>query len=298
MMIGVGGGSVMDNVKLASILVTAEDISKEDLSQWVGSDKIARRGMSKMLIPTTAGTGAEWTFSIAVTIDGYKRGILSPYLLAEAVIVDPMMTLNLPQKITADTGMDALSHGVETYTSLGANPFTDMIGETVIKLVATHLRSAYAKGYSNMEARYNMSMAAMLSCNPMLITGSHLGHGMALSLQPVVRTTHGITCSIMLCPVLEFNMIANLEKHARIAELMGENVDGLSLRDRAQRGIDAIRQLSIDVGMPQRLRDIGMKKEDIEPAVDILFNFRIGLVNSNPRHCSREDAVMIYEAAW
>lgn len=297
--IGVGGGSVMDNAKLASILVTAQDISKEDVSQWLGTNKVPRRGMPKILIPTTAGTGAEWTQPAAITLEGRKMAMRSAYLLPEAAIVDPLLTLNLPQKITADTGMDALSHAVESYTGLRANQFSDMIEEKAIKLIATNLRAAYAKGSENIEARYNMSFASMLACNPLLETGAHLGHGMAHSLQSVVHnTTHGITCSLLICPVMEFNMIATLEKQARIAELMGENVDGLSLLDKAQRAVEAVRKLSIDVGMPQRLRDIGAKKGDIEAAVDILFKYQMGLVNNNPRHCSREEAIQIFEAVW
>ena len=254
--------------------------------------------MPKILIPTTSGTGAEWTQPSVVTADGRKVAVVSAYLLPEAAVVDPLLTLNLPQRITADTGMDALSHAVEVYTGLGANQFSDMIEEKVIKLIATNLRTAYAMGSKNVEARYNMSLASMLACNCLLVGGSNLGHGMAHSLQSVVHnTTHGITCSLMMGPVLEFNMMATMEKQARIAELMGENVDGLPLPDKARRAVEAVRKLSIDVGMPQRLRDIGMKKEDIQTVVDILFS-QPGYIARNPRQCSREEAVKIYESIW
>lgn len=300
LMIGLGGGSVMDNVKLGSVLATAEDISQEDIRQYMGTDKVTRRGMPKIMIPTTSGTGAEWTRVSPMTdeSDGIKKTVRSDYLIPEGAILDPLMTLNLPQRITADTGMDALSHTMEAYTNLRANLFTDMIEETAIKLIATSLRDAYAKGSKNIEARYNMAFAAMIACMPVLITGAGLIHGMAHSLQVKVHASHGVTCSLMMPPVMEFNMLPNLQRYARIAELMGENLEGLSLREKAQKAIDAIKQLSIDVGMPQRLRDIGMKKEDIEPTVDVLFKFQAGLVNNNPRDCSREDAIKIYEAAW
>jgi alcohol dehydrogenase len=288
----------MDNAKLTSILVTAEDISKEDMRQWLGADKITRRGMPKILIPTTSGTGAEWTQPSVVTADGRKTAVISVYLLPDVAIVDPLLTLNLPQKITADTGMDALTHAIETYTGLNANQFSDMLEEKAIRLIATNLRTAYAMGPKNVEARYNMSLASMLACNCLLVSGSNLGHGMAHSLQSVVHdTTHGITCSLMLCPVMEFNMMATLEKQAKIAELMGEDVDGLSLQDRAHRAVEAVRRLSIDVGIPQRLRDIGVKKEDIQTAVDILFS-QPGYIARNPRQCSREEAMKIYESVW
>lgn len=305
LIIGLGGGSVMDNVKLGSILATAEDISKEDIRQYVSTQygvasKIARRGLPKILIPTTSGTGAEWTKGSVVTddSDGIKKVIRSEFLLPEAVIVDPLMSLNLPQKLTADTGMDALTHALEAYTNWKANPFTDMIEETVIRLIATSLRDAYTQGPKNIEARYNMALASMMACMPVHITGAGLIHGMAMSLQAKVHASHGETCSLMMCPVMKFNMLANIQKYSKIAELMGENVKDLSVRDRAQRAVDALRQLSIDVGMPQKLRDIGMKQQDIERIVDILFEFNAGFIDNNTRRCSRDDALAIYKAAW
>ncbi|MDD4858960.1 MAG: iron-containing alcohol dehydrogenase [Dehalococcoidales bacterium] len=299
MIIGVGGGSTMDNAKAASVLADFKDIDKVDIQQWLGTDKVPRRGLLKIMIPTTSGTGSEWTMPIIVMNQGRKAAMRSAYLVPDYAIVDPLLTLDMPQKVTAETGMDAMTHAIEEYTGWRPNLWGDMIAAEAIRLIGANLRAAYAKGAENVEARYNMSFASMIACNPVLSVGANLGHGTAHALQSVMHNlTHGEACSMMLCAVMSFNMISNLEKFATIAPLMGENVEGLSTREKAEAGIEAIRQLSIDVGIPQRLRDIGMKKEDIKKAVDILFEYQTGLVNQNPRHCTREDATKIFESVW
>ena len=299
MIIGVGGGSTMDNAKAASILAAYADIDKVDVSEWLGTEKVPQRGIPSIMVPTTSGTGSEWTMVTVVMTGGRKQAIRSAYLLPDVAIVDPLMTLDMPQKVTADTGMDALTHAIEAYTGVRANLYSDMIAEQAISLIGSNLREAYAKGSENVEARYNVSFASMIACNPVLAAGAHLGHGMAHSLQSVMHNiTHGESCSLMLCAIMDFNKIAKMEKIARIAELMGEDVKDLSVRERAEVGIEAVRELSMDIGMPQSLQDIGMKKEDIRKVVDILFEYQMGLVNQNPRQCSREDATKIYESVW
>ncbi|MDD5126526.1 MAG: iron-containing alcohol dehydrogenase [Dehalococcoidales bacterium] len=299
MIIGVGGGSTMDNAKAASVLADYKNIDKTDISQWLGTDKVPRRGLPKIMIPTTSGTGSEWTMPIVVMNEGRKAAMRSAYLVPDYAIVDPLLTLDCPPKVTADTGMDALTHAIEEYTGYRPNLWADMLAGEAIRLIGANLRAAYAKGAENVEARYNMSFASMIACNPMLSVGANLGHGMAHALQSVMHNlTHGESCSLMLCAIMSFNMIANLDKFGRIAMLMGENVEGLSAREKAEAGIEAIRQLSIDVGIPQRLRDIGMKKEDIKKAVDILFEYQDRLVEQNPRHCTRADATKIFESVW
>lgn len=301
MIIGVGGGSTMDNAKVASVLADFDDIDKVDTRQWLGNNNVPRRGLPQIMVPTTSGTGSEWTQVIVVHVDGHKMVMRSAHLLPDAAIVDPLMALDMPQKVTVDTGMDALTHAIESYTGIRANAFSDMIEETAIRLIAANLRVAYSKGYENIKARYNMSFASMIACNTLLTTGAHLGHGFAMALQSAVHDpafTHGAACSLALCPVMEFNMIANLEKHAKIAELMGDNVEGLSVYKQALLAIEAVRQLTIDLGMPQRLRDIGMKKEDIKNVVDILFKSYSVQINNNPRQCNREDALKILESVW
>lgn len=299
MIIGVGGGSTMDNAKAASVLAAFKDIDSVDITKWLGTNNVPRAGIPKIMVPTTSGTGSEWTMPIVVMVEGRKMAMRSAYLLPDAAIVDPLMTLDMPQKVTADTGVDALTHAIEAYTGIRANLYSDMISERAISLIGGNLRQAYATGSEDVEARYNMSFASMIACNPVLAAGAHLGHGMAHALQSMMHNlTHGQSCSLMLCAVMDFNKIAKVEKISKIADLMGENVEGLTLRERADLGIEAVRQLTIDISMPQRLRDIGMKKEDIKKVVDILFEYQVSLVNQNPRQCSRDDAAGIYESVW
>lgn len=298
LMVGIGGGSTMDNVKTASVLAACEDIEGIDVGSWVGVGKTPRQSLPKILIPTTAGTGAEWTTSTLTMTGGNKVAILSPALMPDLAIVDPLMTLDMPPKLTADSGMDALTHAIEAYTAPHASLYSDMIAERAISLIGANLRRAYARGADDLEARYNISFASMIACNAMTSAGTHLIHGMAHALQSVMHNiTHGQSCSLMLCAVMEFNMIAGMEKTAGIAGLLGENVEGPSLKEQAETAIETVRALSVDIGMPQSLSEIGMKREDIARAVDILFDTQAALVKQGPRHCSREEAAGIFESA-
>lgn len=302
LIIGVGGGSTMDTAKVTRIAATAKDVDKEDIRQYFSG--VPRPGLPMILIATTAGSGAEMSGAAVVTDDitggeTIKRSIVNDYLLPDAVIVDPLMTTNLPPRITADTGMDALSHALEGYTNARANLISDMFAETAINLVSSNLRGAYYKGSMNPEARYNMSIAASIAILAFNTGGGPtLTHGMGHSLQAKAHCTHGVSCSIMLPHVMEFNMPVRLPRFARIAELMGEKMAGLSSQDAAQKAVDAVRKLSLDVGMPQRLRDIGVKREDIPEIVGILFDVNARTLVNNPRDCSKDDALKIFEAAW
>jgi alcohol dehydrogenase class IV len=290
----------MDTAKIASIAATANNIAREDINQYVIAGA-PRHGLPKILIPTTSGTGSEVSIAAVFTDEnGVKKAVIGDCVLADMAVVDPLMTLNMPAKITADSGMDVLSHAIEGYTSLKSNVMSDMFAETTIKLVAENLRTAYCKGSRNLEARYNMAIAATFASKVFdLSIGANINHGMGHTLQSMgVHCTHGVSCTIMLPHTMEFNMIANLPKYARIAELMGEKVEGLSLRGAAHKAVDEVRNLASDIAMPQRLQDIGVKKEDIPKLVDILFTFSAGCVDRNPRNLTREDAASIFEAAW
>ena len=260
-LVGVGRGSTLDITKVTGIVAAAEDVSGEDLNQYIAGGTPARRGLPKILIPTTAGTGAEVSPAAVVTTDeGVKRGISSEYCLPEVAIIDPLMTLHLPQVITAETGIDVFIHAFEGYVCLNTHVVSDMLCETVMKLVSQNLREAYCMGPRNLEARYNMAIAASLGILPMFIAGRALVHAMGVSLQMETSCTHGVSCSVMLPHVMEFNMPANPARYARIAELMGENIENLTQREAAAKAIEAVRALSTDVGLPQRLRDIGVSK--------------------------------------
>jgi alcohol dehydrogenase class IV len=295
LILALGGGSVIDTVKAASILASGDG----DIYRYLGQYKVDRPGLPTIMIPTTAGTAAEWTWAAVVTDDskGVKRSIYSHYLHPKAVIIDPLLTVALPRNATAETGMDALIHGIEAYTTCKSNLVSDMFAEQTIKLVAGNLRAAHGKGGKNIEARYNMAVAAALGfC--FIFSGLGLVHAMAYPLQLKSHISHGVSCSILLPFVMEYNIPVNLPKYARIAELMGEEGEGLSLRDKAIKSTDAVRRLSIDVEMPQRMRDVGVKKEDIPSFVDNVLTFQPHVVDANPRDASKEAIATVFEAAW
>jgi alcohol dehydrogenase class IV len=296
-LVGLGGGSVLDTAKATGVLVGAEKGTRARIGM-----KVEKAGLPKILIPTTAGSGAEYT-SVAVLLDesnGLKGPIYSDYLRPQAVIIDPSLTLSLPAKITADSGMDALSHCIESYTTWRANVISDMMATKGIELISDSLRIAYGQGDKNVEARYKMGIGSMLGINAFLAAGRGLGlaHAMSYPIQEVGHATHGEAVSLTLPHVMEYNLPVNLTKFSHIAELMGEEVQGLSLRDRAHLAVEAVKKLSIDVGMPQGLRDFGLKKEDITRYVDNAFDLHFSLVEANGRIASRQDVAKIFEAAF
>jgi len=296
LIIALGGGSVMDTVKAVSILVTAEN---RDIRSCLGLYKVKWAGLPMILVPTTSGTGSEWTWVAVITddSDGIKRTIYSTSLRPKAVIIDPSLTLDLSRNATAETGMDALIHGIEAYTTWKANLVSDMFAERTIKLVASNLRAAYDKGSKNIEARYNMSVAAAFG-SVFIISGLGLVHALAYPLQMKTHTSHGLSCSILLPYVMEYNMPENLPKFANIAELMGEEVGGLSVRGKALKAVEAVKKLAIDVSMPQKMRDVGVRKEDIPGYVENVLTYQPHVVDANPRDASRDDIAGIFEAAW
>lgn len=294
LIIGMGGGTVMDTVKLVGLLAANDG----DVNVLFDTAKIRARSLPRILIPTTSGTGSEWSDVAVYTKEPDKRKtpVRSDHLWAEVAIIDPLLTLNLPPSVTAETGMDALSHAIEAYTSWKANVITDMLAEKVINLVAENLRIAYAKGSKHVEARCNMSIAAGLAALALRTSGSYIVHSFSYPLCHQTDLSHGAACSLMLSPVMEFNLMGNMDKFARIAWLMGEKTTGLSLWEKAQKSVGAVRRLSIDLNLKQRLSEVGISENDIPGIVDYVFKFHSYQIENNPRNLSREDALQILTA--
>ena len=252
LLIGIGGGSTLDTTKFASLTANS-DLSIADLMEF----KPAGSVIAKILIPTTAGTGSEWS-NVAVVTDDINvkppqtRVIVSPQNLADAAVVDPELTLNLPPKVTADSGIDALIHAIEAYTSPLANVMSDMFAGTAIKLISGNLRRAYAQGNKDLECRTNMSIAASLAMNAVVLASVGLAHFMNVPLGKRAEIAHGSACCVLLPAVMEFNMVANPTKYAGIADLMGEDIDGLPEEEAAAKSIDAVKKLAADVDMPHK----------------------------------------------
>lgn len=288
--LGLGGGSSLDIAKVASILVTNAD----PVNSYFGIDLVPGPGLKTILVPTTAGTGSEVT-PIAILSDHgekLKKGIVSPYLFPATAILDPSFTVGLPAHITAATGMDALIHAVEAYTSVNANSITDMFAEQAIRLISANIRTAFANG-ANIEARQNMLEGSMLAGMAFANAGVTAVHAFAYPIGAEFHIPHGIANSIMLWPVMEFNMMGNLTKFANIADLMGEVTDGLSEREAALLAVDSLRDLISDVEIPTSLSQFGIRESDIPSLAQGVMKVTRLLAN-NPREMSLASAEKIY----
>jgi alcohol dehydrogenase class IV len=290
LVIGIGGGSSLDIAKVASILVT----NNGAVGSFFGVDMVPNPGLTTILVPTTAGTGSEVT-PIAILSDygeKLKKGIVSPYLLPTVALLDPELTVGLPPAVTAATGMDALIHAVEAYTSKNATPFTDMLALEAMKLIFEHIRTAFANG-SDLQARGGMLEGSLLAGMAFANAGVTAVHAFAYPIGAEFHIPHGIANSIMLTTVMEFNMLGNLSKFTHMAKVFGENTSGLSKRQAAQVAVQGLRTLAADLKVPASLREFGVKDEHIPDLAQGVMKVTRLLAN-NPRELSLEDAEEIY----
>jgi len=293
-LIGLGGGSSLDIAKVTSILLT----NGGDVLEYVGIDKIPEAGIDTILIPTTAGTGSEVT-PIAVLSDKkehLKKGIVSDRLYPKAALIDPELTTSLPAHITAYTGMDALTHSIEAYTNKYSQQFVDTFALESVCLIGKNLRQAVSCG-EDIEARYNMSLASLyggMCLGPVNTAGVH---ALAYTLGGTFDVPHGIANSLLLPYVMEFNLTGNLEKYANIAVALGEHIEGLSGAEAAERSVKAVVQLSKDIGIISRMRDLNIPEDALDDmAAGAMKVTR--LLNNNPREITINDAKQIYKNAY
>jgi alcohol dehydrogenase class IV len=294
LIIGLGGGSSLDTAKGAAIMGTREGSVRE----ICGMDIIPKRGLSKILIPTTGGTGAEATRAFVVTDEeeGIKRVSYSNYNLPDLAIIDPTLTLSMPPKVTADTGIDALVHAIESFVSFNGTPFSDLLALEGIRLISKSLPIAYSKG-EDLSARYDMSFAALLA--GMSITSGGLGavHALAYPIGTEFHQNHGRSNGIILPHVMEFNVQGSLKRYGIIAANMGENIEGLNAIEAAERSVVAVKSLLEMIHISYRLRDYGIPKESIPKLVEGAMK-QSRLFIPNPRNLTQEDVNAIYTKAW
>ena len=294
LVIGVGGGSSLDVAKAVSLKAT-NDMA---VLEMCGLDLAKKRGLPKILIPTTSGTGSEIT-RVSVLInekENVKTVINSLYTLADVAIVDPLLTLTVPQKVTADTGIDALVHLIETYVAMTATPFSDILAERAIEWVADYLPIAWAKG-SNLEARYYMSLASTLAGMAFASGGLGAVHALAYPVGTEYHLSHGRSNAILLPHVMRYNLSGNPEKYAMIASLMGKDVEGLSAVEAAEFSVEAVEDLLATVGISYHLRDYGIPEQAISKLVEGGMKFA-RLFILNPRDLNEQDVRSVYEEAY
>ena len=292
--LGIGGGSSLDVAKGISILAT----NGGGILDYCGIDQVPQKGAPLLLMPTTAGTGSEVTRVLVMTDEeqNIKNVVFTPHALADSAIVDPALTLSLPPKVTADTGMDAMVHAIETYVSMNATVFSDVLAERAIELIARYLPVAWAKG-SNLEARYQMSVAATIAGLAFGSGGLGAVHALAYPLGTEYHMTHGRTNAIMLPHIMQYNLSGSPAKYARIAQLMGRDIDGYSLYEAAGLAVDAIKELLDTIGVSFCLSDYGISIEDLSKLVAGGIK-QARLFVPNPRDLTESDVKLIYEGAF
>lgn len=288
--IGIGGGSAIDIAKIAAVMATNEG----SLHDFFGIDLVPNPGVKTIIIPTTAGTGSEVTPIVILSDEAekLKKGVVSPYLFPSLAILDPELTVGLPAKVTAATGMDALIHAVEAFTSKNAYGFTDMLAKEAISLIASNIRTAFANG-TNMEARSKLLEGSLLAGMAFANAGVTAVHAFAYPIGAEFHIPHGVANSIMLVPVMEFNMIGNLDKFGQLAELLGEKTEGMNTREKAQAAVSALRTLAEDLEIPKHLSDFGVGDSDLPILAEGVMKVTRLLAN-NPRAMSVDEAEAIY----
>jgi alcohol dehydrogenase len=294
--VGLGGGSILDVSKMASALVT----NPGKTADYFGREKVPQRGLPTIIVPTTAGTGAEVT-KHAIFLErasNVKKVVASSSLLPNVALVDPILTLSCPPPVTASAGIDAFIHSAEAFLSKNTNVITDALALESISIMTKWLGPAFADG-QNLEARYWMSLGSMMAGMVLNNSGTSLVHAMAYPVGGEHRTPHGVTLSALLMACFEYVAVAKVERMAALARAMGENVDWLAPREVVQRVLDAIHYLLKSVDLPASLTELGVSKETTnirQWAIDAHKEQR--LLGRSPRILSVEDIEIIYENAF
>ena len=288
--LGVGGGSAIDAAKAIEVAVSHPG----HISKYYYPETITREMPALIAIPTTSGTGSEVSRGGVITDtqkNQKKLVITGPPTLA---LVDPQLTVTMPPSLTAATGMDALCHSVEAYVSKRYNPLAGAIAIAGVKLVAENLRRAVENG-TDIEARKNMAIASSMGA---LAFSKGLGavHSLAHQLSTDADIPHGVANAIMLPHVMEFNLEAAAQKYADIAQAMGVNIGEMSVMEASKAAAESVRQLTRDIGVSSRLRDAGMKADIIPVMAEKAMIDHCHV--PNPRDCTQESMLALYEAAF
>ena len=291
--IGVGGGSVLDLAKLVATLLTSEQ-KVEDL---FGIGFVAKRGVWFACIPTTAGTGSEVSPN-AILLDerdNQKKGIVSEHLMANAAYIDPELTWTVPAKVTAETGMDALTHCIEAYTNKFAHPLVDMYAMMGIKLIAANLLRAVKDG-KDVEAREAMALGSMYGGLCLGPVNTAAVHALSYPIGGEFHKSHGLSNAVLLPTVMRFNIPANTKKYAEIAVACGCPA-GKDDTETAENGVRFIEQLSKDCGIPQSLLEIGIPQTAVDGMAKAAMDCQ-RLLKNNPREVTEQDCRDIYNALY
>jgi alcohol dehydrogenase class IV len=287
--VGLGGGSSLDAAKLAALLARSD----ETLSEIYGINQAKGPRLPLILVPTTAGTGSEVTaVSVVTTGAGEKNVVISPMLLPDLAVLDAELTLGLPAHVTAATGIDAMVHAVEAYTSKHLkNPLSDCLAREALRLLSGSLFQACKDG-TNLEARENMLLGACLAGMAFANAPVAAVHALAYPIGARFHVPHGVSNALVLGPVMRFNLDTVAPLYAQLADIVLPGIEGADLH-KASALADYLGSLAGELNLPTCLRDVGIAKSDIEAlATDAMKQTR--LLGNNPREVRFEDVFAIY----
>lgn len=291
MIIAVGGGSPMDTAKSIAVVAT----NGGSIRDYEGFDKMSQTPLPVFTVPTTVGTGSEVTKGAVISDPSrhVKMVIAADLMYPTAAFLDPRSVAGLPGPVCAATGLDALTHALEGYISQFANPVTDALNLHAIRRVGQFLRPAVA---GDRQALFEMLVTSCIAGVGFHNSGLGIVHALANTMGGHFAIHHGVANAILLPHVMEFNLISNPQKFADIAAALGENIDGLSIREAAGRAVTAVRQLMVDVDIPTTLRQAGISEEKIpqmaQESLDQIDR------PANPRRNNAKDLEKLYRAAF
>jgi alcohol dehydrogenase len=292
LVIGLGGGSSMDVAKLVAVLAG----SAQPLAEMYGIGKVTGKRLPLVQIPTTAGTGSEVTnIAIVTTGETTKMGVVSPQLYADLALLDANLTLGLPPVVTAATGIDAMVHAIEAYTSRHKkNPLSDMLARQALSLLSTNLVKACENGH-DLDARQAMLLGACLAGQAFSNAPVAAVHALAYPIGGIFHVAHGLSNSLVLPHVLRFNLPAATGHYAELAGIVVPHASG-SEEARAQALIVAMQQIAKITGVETTLQQVGITERDLDRLADEAM-LQTRLLGNNPRELTRADARAIYAAA-
>ncbi len=291
--VAVGGGSPMDIGKAVAMLAT----NGGSIVDYEGVNKVKKPALPVVAIPTTAGTGSEVTINLVV-IDHSRKSkfpVIDKNIAAKIAIIDPVMTLTLPPRVTAATGLDALTHAIESYTCSVTHPVSEVLALEAIRLMGANLRQAVHNG-KNLEFRDKMMTGCLMAS--MAFSNTRLGnvHAATNPICGFFGVPHGLANAIFLPHVMKFNVLGDPKKFADIAEALGEDIYGCTQLEAAYKAVEAVKGLLRDTGIPQTFREVGVKEDAFEAmAKDAMTS---GNILVNPRTTTLMDIINLYKAAF
>ena len=292
-LIALGGGSPMDVAKAVGVVAKFGGT----IGDYEGVGKVPGPIDTLIAVPTTAGTGSEVTVAAVITDEArnYKLSVLGPEISPTYAVLDPELIMTAPASVAAACGVDALIHAMESYINTDANPFSMAMAEKAMELIGGNIRKFVARR-NDVDAACAMMLGSTFA--GIAFANNRLGdiHAMSHPVSAFYHVAHGVANAVLLPHVARYNLIANPEKFADIAELMGENITGLSTLDAAEKAIAAITHLSMDIGIPQHLRDLGVKEADFPYMAEMAL--KDGNAFSNPRKGNEQEIAAIFRQAF